>query len=452
MAKPKVILRRCEAPAPDAVRAIVRECFGELGARPRGKVLIKPNVVTANRGYIHHSYTHPGVTEGLILELKSRAEVEEITIGESSAFGIPPGLFAHEAGYGALARRLGVRLVDFNEDRSRWVDLKNAVVQKGFHAALCILDADTKIWAPKLKYHICCEITNALKLNIGILQHRDRMVCHDDRLNEKIVDLLEIGRPDMVVTDATTIGHGFESAPQGFPLGLILVADNPLAADAIAGAALGYRPEDIVHLRIARDRGYGTIDLAEIEISGDYSLDELADKTKGIVSEYQDIHAVQTPLKFYCGAAPAHGGPEAPRRGNRAAKAKGAAAAAPGGFCYGGCLAAIKGCLGTTDKRSPGAVRNCRPGAVVMGIYSGDVAHPGETVLLIGDCTRVEGKLVAKRVARLGGCPAGAAKLLVKVPRLYGMPSPMNDVRSAAQFVFFTLRSALRRAVLRFIE
>jgi uncharacterized protein (DUF362 family) len=420
-AAPRVILRRCETPDPARVHAIVRECFEELGVRPSGRVLIKPNVVTANRVYIHHSYTHPGVIEGIVSTLREGG-VSDITVGESSGIGIPPGLFLHEAGYDALARRIGVRLVDFNQDAATWVDLKRAVCQKGFHVPRAVLDADTKIWAPKLKYHICCEVTNALKLNIGILQHRDRMVCHDDRLNDKIVDLLEIGWPDLVVTDATTVGHGFESAPQGFPLGLLLVADNPLAADAVAGAALGYRPENIVHLRIASERGYGTISLDAIGISGDYPLDELASKTKHIVSEYQDIHRVETPLKFYCGDNPA-----------------------TGRFCYGGCLAAVKGALGTTDKRRPGSVRNAQPGGIVTGDYGGDVLHAGQTVFLVGDCTHVAGRFEARRVVRLRGCPVRASQLLMRLPRAFRMPSPMSDGRSAAQFVYYTLRHALVR-------
>jgi len=423
--KPRVILRRCDSAEPGRVGAVVRECFQELGFRPKGAVLIKPNIVTANKSYIHHSFTNPGFMEGLVNVVRESPDAKGITIGESSGYGIPPGLFAHEAGYDVLARRLGVRLVDFNEDKSSWVDLKKSVCHKGFNVAHSILNADTKIWAPKLKYHICCQVTNALKLNIGILQHRDRMVCHDDRLNEKIVDLLEIGYPDIVVSDAIMIGHGYESAPQGFPLGLILVSDNPLAADAVAGAALGYEPEEIIHLRLARDRGYGSIDLSDFEITGDYPLDELRDRTKGIVSEYQDIQKLETPLKFYCG--------DAPDRHE---------------FCYGGCLAAVKGCLGTTDKRRPGSVRNSRPGAIVTGIYSGDVLHPGQTVMLVGKCTKVEGRLEAKRVIKMGGCPVGAAMLLMRLPRTYGMPSPMSDFRSAILFIIYNIRTLFRRAVL----
>ena len=86
---------------------------------------------------------------------------------------------------------------------------------------------------PKLKYHIFANITNALKLNIGILTHSERMLFHDYRLHEKIVDLLEAGYPDLVVTDAIDITYGFESAPYPVRLGLMLIADDPLAADVL---------------------------------------------------------------------------------------------------------------------------------------------------------------------------------------------------------------------------
>ncbi|MFC1474946.1 DUF362 domain-containing protein, partial [bacterium] len=365
---------------------------------------------------------HPGVIEGLVTELKSRPGVDRITIGESGGFGIPPMLFMHEAGYTKLARRLGVRLVDFNDDRAQWTELEKGVAHKGFRVARSISEADTLVWAPKLKYHICCQITNALKLNIGILQHRDRMKYHDDRLNEKIVDMLEIGYPDLVVSDAINVGHGYESAPQTIHLGFIMVANDPVAADAVAAKALGYEPEDVVHLTIARDRGYGSISLDDIEVTGDITIEELRGKTVGFESEYQDIQKVETPIKFYCGNSPERDV-----------------------FCYGGCLAAIKGGLGTIDKRRPGSVKNCKPGAIVTGVYNGDVIHPDQPVLLVGDCTKVEGKLEAGRVKRIPGCPIGTARLLFGLPPVFALPSPVSDFRSTYLFIYFMLRYIVRK-------
>jgi len=425
--KRKVIIRRCARHDPDMVRGVLRECFQDIGARPRGRVLIKPNVVTANRAYIHHSYTHPSVIEGIVAEVRESPDVGDITIGESSGYGVPPYLFMREAGYTGMARRFGVRLVDFNEDRSEWVGLEKGVAHKGFNAARSILDADYKIWAPKLKWHICCQITNALKLNIGILQHRDRMKYHDDRLNEKIVDLLEVGYPDLVVTDAITVGHGYESAPNKMDLGVIMVADDPLAADAAAAVALGYRPEEVVHLDIASRRGYGSISIDDIEISGDVTLGELSAATAGVESEYQDIQKLDTPIRFFCGNAPGRGE-----------------------FCYGGCLAAVKGCLGTIDKRTPGSVRRAGEGAIVTGIYSGDVEMPGRQVVLVGDCTKVEGKLVASRVRRLKGCPIGTTQLLFQLPAYFSLPSPAGNPRDALLFVYFFIRHRIKRLLMKF--
>jgi len=55
-------------------------------------------------------------------------------------------------------------------------------------------------------------------------------------------------------------------------------------------------------------------------------------------------------------------------------------------------MGAVKGCLGTIDKRNPGAVARAREGAIVTGVYKGDVDAGSGVALLIGDCTRVEGK------------------------------------------------------------
>ncbi len=42
----------------------------------------------------------------------------------------------------------------------------------------------------------------ALKLNVGLLLDRERMWNHNYNLDEKIIDLLEVGFPDFIATDA----------------------------------------------------------------------------------------------------------------------------------------------------------------------------------------------------------------------------------------------------------
>jgi len=45
-------------------------------------------------------------------------------------------------------------------------------------------------------------LTAPIKLNIGIMCDRRRMWNHNTHLDEKVADMLEVGRPDQIVTDS----------------------------------------------------------------------------------------------------------------------------------------------------------------------------------------------------------------------------------------------------------
>ncbi|MEW5733569.1 MAG: DUF362 domain-containing protein [Thermodesulfobacteriota bacterium] len=411
MKKPRVILRKCPDYQVDRIRGIMEESVSDLKAEIKGKVFIKPNVVTANRRYIHDSYTHPSVTAAMIRLVKAR-NPESLVVGESGGFGIPTRLFFKESGYMAMCREEDARLVDLNEHALVQKTLSRAAWHKTMLLSRFIAEADTKIWLPKLKYHIFASITCALKLNIGILAHKERMAFHDWRIHEKIVDLLEPGYPHLAVADAVNITYGFESAPYPVHLGALLFSDNPLAMDVVAAHIMGYNPKDVKHLAIASARGYGSLALSDIEIGGDADLETLRAMPKGQPRLFQHLNELETPIRFFAGRAPDTAEP-----------------------CDGGCEGALKGCLGTIEKRRPGSLAQARPGAIVTGIYEGDVEAPDQPVLLIGTCTEVTGKLTAGKVTRIKGCPMGARDLFITVPKLFGLPSPMLDFRDASLFI-----------------
>jgi uncharacterized protein (DUF362 family) len=418
-----VLLRRVESYNPSALNAVVQEGIELLDRKPHGKVLIKPNVVFANKHYSQHAFTNPDLV-GTVVDHVRRTYpgVTDLTIGESGGFAIPTRMNFKESGYYEMGSRHQVPIIDFNEDKYVKVSLEKATCHQTLLCPRLIHEADFKIWMPKLKYHICCEITNALKLNIGSLLHKERMLYHDDRLNEKIVDILEIGYPDLIITDAVTIGHGFESCATPSHLGLIMISNDPIASDVVAAQILGYKPEDVRHLRIASERGYGSIDPASVKILGDIGIEELTKRTSGIVSEFQDMQKLDTRIRFYEGIGP---------NTNQ--------------ICYGGCMAAVKGSLGTIDARRPGSLKNAKPGAIVTGIYEGDVDADGGVCLLIGDCTEVKGKITAGRIKKVKGCPIGAVKLTSVLPFVFGMPSPMFDRRDVPMIVLNTIEKVVNK-------
>jgi len=412
-----VLLRSVENYDNAKMAEVVKEGFELLGRKPKGKVLIKPNVVFANKKYSMHAFTNPDLVGQVVNRVREFPGITDLNVGESGGFAMPTRMSFKESEYYDMGQRYNVPVIDFNEDKYVKVNMTRAKFHKTILCPRLIHEADFKIWMPKLKYHICCEITNALKLNIGSLLHKERMLYHDDRLNEKIVDILEMAYPDIIITDAVTIGHGFESCAKPFHLGLIMISNDPIASDVVAAQILGYKPEQVHHLRIASERGYGSIEPDSVKILGDITIPELRKRTEGIVSQFQDMQILDTRIKFYEGIAPN-----------------------TNDICYGGCLAAIKGSLGTIDARRPGSLKNAKPGAMVTGIYEGDVDAGGGVCLLIGDCTEVKGTIRnASKIKKVKGCPIGAVKLTGVLPFLYGMPSPMLDTRDVPLIIVNTI-------------
>ncbi|MCG8618134.1 MAG: DUF362 domain-containing protein [Desulfobacterales bacterium] len=426
----RVIIRSCESYDIDKIQTIIRESIDDLGLSPSGRILIKPNIVTANKDYIHHSYTEPAMIASMVNVLKDQTgqdNISGITVGESGGIGMPSRMFFVESGIKAETDRLGVPLVDFNEEAVKQVSLSRAKCHTTMEVAKSLYEAEFKIWMPKLKFHIVTDITNTLKLNIGILNHKERFLFHDDRLHQKIVDMLEIGYPDLIVSDAVTIGRGFESSPYPVHLGAVLISNDPLACDMVAAKILGYDPEQVLHLKEAEERGYGSLDFNDIRVSGDISIRELRYRLEGVESPFQDLSRLDTPLTFYEGI-------------NKDS----------GNLCYGGCTCSIKGTLGTAEKRSPGTLQTAGKAALVMGYYEGDVIHPDEPVFLIGTCAGVSGKLEAKKIIRIKGCPVKVKDLMILLLIRLGIKSPVFDVRNLRLLAWHSLVSAWMKLTIPF--
>ncbi len=90
MAKHKVLIMRCDTYDADKIAGIVREGMEELGAVPTGKILLKPNVVVAQREVFPHAFTRAEFLDGVLAATGQAAkDVEEIAVGERSGITIP---------------------------------------------------------------------------------------------------------------------------------------------------------------------------------------------------------------------------------------------------------------------------------------------------------------------------------------------------------------------------
>lgn len=134
---------------------------------------------------------------------------DKIIVTEKCGAGIPTSRMFRRAGYYRLRKKHRLKLLPIEEAPKKAIELKKGVVHKKIRPARAIVDNDFLVYAPKLKTNSLTQgLTAATKLNIGILLERERMWNHNYNLDEKIVDLLEIGYPDFIATDAIEVSHG----------------------------------------------------------------------------------------------------------------------------------------------------------------------------------------------------------------------------------------------------
>jgi hypothetical protein len=239
-------------------------------------------------------------------------------------------------------------------------------------------------------------LTAALKLNIGILCDRERMWNHNWNLDDKIVDLLEVGRPDFIATDAIEIAMGGNQMTQhGRPLGIVVLADDPLAHDVVCAHIFHRDPKTIRHLVRAAERGYGALELGGIDLSGDIGLDEVRAKTASWETGPIRVEDVECGFKVLCGEP----------------------------VCRGGCHGVFLDWLYMIKDRKPKLWAALPAWTAVIGEYEGDVE--ADRLLLIGTCTKVKGRVRARKTRRINGCPPKHKALVLGLLLKAGIVNPL---------------------------
>jgi uncharacterized protein (DUF362 family) len=414
--KTKVILRRVPAYDAALIRRVIREGIEELGlaSRIRGRITVKPNIVMAHPKLTPSAFTRAEFMDGLLGAIDEVAAGQaRVVITEKSGAGIPTSRMFRRAGYYRLKRRHRVRILPLEEDRKVRVPLRKGTVHSSIRTGRAIADRDFLVYAPKLKTNALTQgMTAAVKLNVGILCDRERMWNHNYNLDEKIADLLEVGFPDFIATDAIEISSGGNHLTQhGRPLGLVVMASNPVAHDAVCARIFHLDPDRLDHVRLARERGYGPTNLDEIEVSGDIALEDARELTKGLVTGFVHAGDLKTPIQIVCGEP----------------------------YCRGGCHGVFVDWLYMIKDRKPHLWSNLPEWTVVIGKYAGDVR--ARKVMLVGSCTEVQGKLEAQRKGRIRGCPPKHKDMVLWFFLKAGILNPMfrlDLIWDAYPGLFFT--------------
>lgn len=397
----KVIIRKCDSYDKDRIKSIIEEGIEKFGLKEKikGKIVIKPNVVLAHKKVAPSAFTRVEVLEALLKALKSQGnEKISFTIIENSGTGIPTFRMFKRAGYYYLRKIYPeLKLSPYEESKKVKISLKKGKVHKEITVQKDLIEKDFLIYVPKLKTNVLSHgLTSALKLNIGILGDKERMKYHTYQLPEKIVDLLEVGYPDLIVTDAIEIAiGGNQMTEHPLKLGIIVISDHPLSHDVVCAHILNLNPHEIPVLKEAEARGYGKIDLNEIEIDTDISLNELKHITSARENGFKRVDAVEGPVKVFAGEP----------------------------YCFGGCHGVFLDWLYMLKDRSPSTFQKRKEIAVVIGEFTGDVT--AKKVIILGDCSKVRGRIEAKKISRIKGCPTRHKDLILYLLLKAGIRAPL---------------------------
>jgi uncharacterized protein (DUF362 family) len=455
-AKPKVILRSCRDYDPEKIHRIIREGLEELGLKPFGRTLVKPNLVAAGPLF-PYAFTRPEFGEGVLRALRDVGgdSMEELAAGERCGITVPSRVAFRESGWDAMLKKIKVKKYHFEEEQQVEIPLSHPNRLRDYiFTPEPIARADFFVNCPKFKAHPWTTVTFSLKNYIGIQDDRHRLIDHDHKLNEKIADLQHIIQPQFIAIDGITAGEGRMLTPTPFDLGMIIMGNSQVAFDTVCCAIIGLASKDVDHIRLAAEHGFGTTDLSKIDITGDVSLEEAKKRAKGFkvglvrVEKYFE----GTHISAYAGPPPE------PEHGD---------------YCWGGCPGAIEEAieiLRVFDKETDGKMPRMH---VVFGKYDGQIpAKPGEKVVFIGDCADWKGEIHGKPVEiqniykerdtkdphhargsdvfaklatakkrlgsgdviRLEGCPVSVAEQVLALVTIGGLKNPYYDRNNMLTF------------------
>jgi uncharacterized protein (DUF362 family) len=221
----------------------------------RGKsLLLKPHIVEYIPG-------RPVNTEsqliGATAEAFLRLDAASITVGEGPGHHRDTELLLHETALTDQLTQRKINFVDLNRDELIKTKLRANSSGLGYlWLPRFVVAADFIVSMPKVKTHHWTGVTLSLKNMFGIVPGNrygwPKNILHWAGIHQSILDICATVRPHFVVADAIVAMKG-DGPLNGTAkeLGMVLLSDDPVAADATLARTLGFIPNRIPYIRAA---------------------------------------------------------------------------------------------------------------------------------------------------------------------------------------------------------
>lgn len=240
-------------------------------------VLIKPNL-----GFLSSTgtgvVTHCEVIRGVIRFMKEAGA--RPFVGDSCIFGVNPWEAFERSGAAAVAREEGVELVNLDEGEPVPIEIPVPMAVDQAKISSHAAQAERIVSVPVMKTHMYAVASLSLKNMKGCLYQREKMRFHHLREEERfapwhgfknldraIADLSSGLYADLAVIDGIVAMEGMGPIlGEPKPLGVVLAAEDPIAADTAAAFVMGLKGEEIPHLHLAAWKRGGRPDFDDLDL------------------------------------------------------------------------------------------------------------------------------------------------------------------------------------------
>jgi uncharacterized protein (DUF362 family) len=243
-----------------------------IGADVRGAhVLLKPNLVEFDRTTAIN--TEPGLIAATVLAFR-RLGAASVRVAEGPGHRRDVQDVVTRSGLADALARVEAPFIDLNAAPLRQVPLRSRYTNLGeLWLPTEVLDADVVVSMPKMKTHHWTGVTLSLKNLFGTLPGRvygwPKNILHWEGIESSILDIAGAVRPDYAIVDGI-VGMEGNGPISGEPVaaGVLVFADDPVAADTVGASLMGFDPARILYLAEA-GRFLGQGDPERIEQRGE---------------------------------------------------------------------------------------------------------------------------------------------------------------------------------------
>ncbi len=237
----------------------------------RKTVLLKPNLVDYSPGSAIN--THPRLVVAAA-EAFRRLGAGNVVVGEGAGHQRDTQLVLFESGYEQELQLHNIPFVDLNRDQLVRMQLAASYTDlECLWLPRTVLAADFIVSMPKVKTHHWSGVTLSMKNMFGVVPGNKygwpKNILHWVGIQQSVLDVCATVPIHFVIADAVLgmEGNGpLNGSPR--PLCTVVLADDPVAADATCARLMGFEPGRIPHIREA-SRFLGNSSPALIDQAGE---------------------------------------------------------------------------------------------------------------------------------------------------------------------------------------